>query len=172
MRQPLDRSRAVLPHLSGGNPAGGGAALDDDRGIEMDKKASGGRGQGRRRRANAAEEKRDLIQAVYVSKTELETLRQRAEAAGVTVPRLLFESAMSDTVETITDRRRQATKLFALHRELSGAAVNMNQVAKKANTVHEVPSEFHPTMLKLRAVADKLEQAVDDLIGRNRTTES
>ncbi len=126
------------------------------------------RGLGRRRRANASEEKRDLVQAVYLSKSELHTLRRRAEAAGVTVPRLLFESAMSDATETVTDRRRQASELFALHRELSGAAVNMNQVAKKANTVHEVPSEFHPTMLKLRIVADKLEAAVDDLISRNR----
>lgn len=131
-----------------------------------------GRGPGRKRRANAEDEKRDLVQAVYLSKSELTILRSRAEAAGVTVPRLLFESAMSDTVETMTDRRRQATKLFALHRELSGAAVNMNQVAKKANTVHEVPSEFHPTMLRLRAVADKLKEAVDDLIGHNRNASS
>lgn len=123
---------------------------------------------GRRRRENAGEQSRDVVQKIYLTAAEREELRGRARAAGVTVPRFLVEAAFSERTETVTERRHAAVGLFALHRELSGAAVNMNQVAKKANTVHEVPSEFGSTMAQLRVVADKLEAAVDLLIEANR----
>ena len=123
---------------------------------------------GRRRRENASEQARDVVQKIYLTAAEREEIRERAQVAGVSVPRLLVEAAFSDHGETVTERRQSAVGLFVLHRELSGAAVNMNQVAKKANTVHEVPSEFGATMAQLRVVADKLEAAVDVLIEANR----
>lgn len=123
---------------------------------------------GRRRRENASNQTRDVVQKIYLTAAEREELRERAQVAGVSVPRLLVEAAFSDQGETTTQRRQTAVGLFALHRELSGAAVNMNQVAKKANTVHEVPAEFGATMAALRVVADKLEAAVDVLIEANR----
>ena len=125
---------------------------------------------GRRRRENASAQSRDVVQKIYLTAAEREELRERAHAAGVTVPRFLVEAAFSERSETVTERRHTAVGLFALHRELSGAAVNMNQVAKKANTVHEVPSEFGSTMAQLRVVADKLEVAVDVLIEANRAS--
>ncbi len=57
---------------------------------------------------------------------------------------------------------------MGLHRELSGAAINMNQVARKANVVHEIPSTFGATVVELRRAAEKLERCVDLLIEENQ----
>ena len=70
--------------------------------------------------------------------------------------------------ETVTERRRLMTELMAAHRTLAGAAVNMNQVARKANTTHELPSDFEAVFEELRRLGGKLESVVDQLIEANR----
>lgn len=139
------------------------------------------RGQARRRRANATGERREVSQQVWLTATEKRRLRQRAAALDVTVPRLLVESALAGSeahdggvgdvpggVEIVTERRRLMTELMAAHRTLAGAAVNMNQVARKANTTHELPSDFVAVFEDLRRLGGKLEGVVDQLIEANR----
>jgi hypothetical protein len=64
-------------------------------------------------------------------------LRERAAELGVSVPRLLVESALSG-VETSTDRRAMVVELFEVRRLLATVANNVNQLARVANTSGEV----------------------------------
>ena len=86
----------------------------------------------RRRRENVPGGRKHS-HVVRVSHAEEAQLVRLAAAQRVTVPRLLIESALAGT-ETPTDRRRAMAELFALRRQLSGIATNINQLARAANT--------------------------------------
>ena len=76
---------------------------------------------------------------VRVSQREREGLQLRAAALGVSVPRLLVESALSG-VETPAERRAWMAELFELRRLVATVANNVNQLAKVANTTGELPA--------------------------------
>ncbi len=113
------------------------------------------RGRTRRAREPVA---RHVIQKVKLTPAERDQLRARATELGVSVPRLLVESALSE-VETATDRRRWLAELFETRRLLATVANNVNQQARLANTTGEV------------AAADRLERTlheVDELLAKLR----
>jgi Bacterial mobilisation protein (MobC) len=112
---------------------------------------------GRRRRAREIEPRRVQIQ-VKATEAEREQLRARAAELGVSVPRLMVESALQG-VETPTDRRRMIAELFEVRRLLATVANNVNQLARSANISGEVASE------------QRLERTlgeVDELLGQLR----
>jgi hypothetical protein len=76
---------------------------------------------------------------VLLTVQEQAQLRARAGALGVSVPRLLVESALSG-VETPAERRGWIAELFELRRLLATVANNVNQLARTANTTGELPS--------------------------------
>ena len=98
----------------------------------------GSRPVGRLRRRREAKPRR-ISQQVLLTEEEREQLRARAGELGVSVPRLLVESALSG-VETPTERRAWIAGLFELRRLLATVANNINQLAKVANTSGEVPT--------------------------------
>lgn len=104
---------------------------------------------------NDAQEARLLAVAAHLGKRPAATLVELLEA---------------DLGETPTERKRQAAELFGLHRVISGAAVNMNQVAKKANTTSEIPSNFGSTMQALREAAQRIDSALQEFIVEARKT--
>ena len=67
-----------------------------------------------------------------LTEEERERLRARAAELGVSVPRLLVESALSG-VETPAERRAWIAELFEMRRLLATVANNVNQLAKVAN---------------------------------------
>ena len=82
---------------------------------------------------------REVIQKVKLTGEERDELRLRAAELGVSVPRLMVESALAG-VETPTDRRRLVAELFEARRLLATVANNVNQLAHSANIsgqVHE-----------------------------------
>ena len=94
------------------------------------------RGRTRRAREPVA---RDVIQKVKLTDEERAELRARASELGMSVPRLMVESALSG-VETPTERRRMVAELFEARRLLATVANNVNQLAHSANIsgqVHE-----------------------------------
>jgi hypothetical protein len=94
------------------------------------------RGRVRRAREPVA---RGVIQKVKLTEAEQQELRRRAAEQGVSVPRLMVESALSG-IETPTDRRRLVAELFETRRLLATVANNVNQLAHSANIsgqVHE-----------------------------------
>jgi hypothetical protein len=82
-------------------------------------------------------EPRGVYQQVTLSPDEQRQLRRRAAELGVSVPRLLVESALSG-VETPAQRRAWIAELFELRRLLATVANNVNQLAKVANTSGEL----------------------------------
>ena len=93
---------------------------------------------GRVRRRRGAEARR-VSQQVLLTEEEREQLRARAGELGVSVPRLLVESALSG-VETPAERRAWIAELFELRRLLATVANNVNQLAKVGKHYGEVPA--------------------------------
>jgi ABC-type Fe3+-hydroxamate transport system substrate-binding protein len=117
---------------------------------------------GRRRRANVPQDrKRDRRYEVSVNQDEDVQLQARAIAAGVTVPRFLFESAMSAHVETDTDRKAAVAELFKLRRDMAGVATNVNQLAKWANEERAFPADAESVVAEYRAVVAEIRTALD-----------
>jgi len=117
---------------------------------------------GRRRRANVPQDrKRDRRYEVSVNQDEDVQLQARAIAAGVTVPRFLFESAMSAHVETDTDRKAAIAELFKLRRDMAGVATNVNQLAKWANEERAFPADAEAVVAEYRSVVAEIRVALD-----------
>lgn len=114
---------------------------------------------GRARRANA-EQARQKRYSVYVQEAEAAQLQARADRLGVTVPRLLFESAMNVHVETSTERKAAIAELFAVSRLLANVANNVNQVAKFANTESTFPADAGAVVDDARALIARVDETI------------
>lgn len=122
-----------------------------------------GRAGKRRRRANEAGG-RDIRREVTVTAEEDAKLIELAAAQGVTVPRLLFEAALSPNPgETATQRRDLGVLLFDLRRILAMAGSNINQIARKANVNDEFPGEARAALRQMRGLMERIDQAIDGL---------
>ena len=93
---------------------------------------------GRVNRSRESEPRR-VYQQVTLSDDEQHQPRTRAAELGVSVPRLLVESALSG-VETPAERRAWVAEVFELRRLLATVANNVNQLARVANTSGELPA--------------------------------
>ena len=117
----------------------------------------------RRRRANYAGG-RQHQHKVRVSPEEHGRLLTLALEQGVTIPRLLVESALSiGQGETPTQRREAMAELFGLHRLLAAISNNVNQIARVANATGELREELEATLRKSREVASRIDDAIDGL---------
>ncbi len=96
---------------------------------------------------------------VKATEDERERLRARAAELGVSVPRLMVESALDGDSWTPTERRLQLSELFEVRRLLATVANNVNQLARSANISGQVDA------------GRRLEQTlveVDELLARMR----
>lgn len=118
---------------------------------------------GRRRRANARGG-RSHRHEVKVSAEEEARLVALAEAQGVTVARLLVESAMAgERGETASERRALITELFAVHRSVAGVANNVNQIARKLHTTDELAVETRQVLAAALATMAGIDAVIDRL---------
>lgn len=127
----------------------------------------------RRRRANVAGgSARSHAHLVRVNVEEEAQLLGRAEAQGVSVPRLLVEAALADESSglTRTQRSELVTELFALQNLLARAGVNLNQLAKVANSTGEMPTleQVQGSHRMLFGAVKRIDAALDVLPGRPR----
>lgn len=147
-------------------PGGGFAALGRKGGGGAVSEQSESRLFGRSRRANVrGESKRDKRYEVSVTPEEDAQLRARAAVHGVTVPRLLFESAMSAHVQTDTDLKAAIVEIFAVRRLLANLANNANQLAKYANSEGAFPAEAEAIVTEYRELVPRLSAAIEMLAG-------
>lgn len=93
-----------------------------------------------------------------LTEEELDRLEGRAEERGVTVQGLLVSSALSDEIDNVRDVRHLVAELMKVQRLVGNTADNMNQIARHANTVHEVPSDFRPAVAQARSAWFKCEE--------------
>lgn len=117
----------------------------------------------RQRRANAPGG-RQHAHKVKVTPEEEGQLLRLAAAQHVTIPRLLVESALAaEAGETVTERRELLVQLFAVYRLLGAVSNNVNQIAKATNATGEWQRETAATLAKVRQVADRVHDVVDEL---------
>jgi Bacterial mobilisation protein (MobC) len=107
-------------------------------------------GRGRRAREPVA---RAVVQKVKLTESERDQLRVRAGELGVTIPRLLVESALEGRSWTPSDRRVQLAELFETRRLLATVANNVNQLARAANISGDI------------ALVGRLERTLGDVDG-------
>lgn len=122
---------------------------------------------GRRRRANVAGG-RQHSHRVLVTPEEEARLIQLAEAARVTVPRLLIESALAVADgggETPTARRDALVELFAVRRLLAAVSNNVNQIARHAHAGTQFPADARAALTAVRRVVLRIDDAIDGLSG-------
>lgn len=117
----------------------------------------------RRRRANV-EGGRRYFHKVGVSPEEEAVLLRLAETHGVSVPRLLVESAVAlEQGETPTERKDAIVELFKLYRLLAAISNNVNQMAKAANATGVLDEDLRSTLQAVRRTAGRIDAAVDGL---------
>jgi hypothetical protein len=117
---------------------------------------------GRLRRENAPGGRKKSFQ-VYVTDAEEAELSRLAELAGMTVPRLLFESALRSDITTSTRRAEAIAEIFAVRRLMANVANNVNQVAKFANSESAFPAEAEALVAEYRGLVPRMSSALGQL---------
>lgn len=126
---------------------------------------------GRQRRSRIAGGARSKMIGVRVTPEERDEVERLAGERGMTPPELLLKAALTESIEgadQVAERRLVAAELMAVQRLIGRTADNMNQIAKKANTVHEVPSDFAPAIAEARGVWFRCEQVLEEFVELNR----
>ena len=129
-------------------PGGAGAAL----GKEPVAPAGG-----RRRRKPGGRERRTNLR---MTEDEQDKLTKLAAEAGVSIPRFLIESALGGGVKP-SQRRIMVTELLAAKNQVAGAANNLNQLARWANTNEAYPPGADRAAEALADALERLSVAVD-----------
>lgn len=88
-------------------------------------------------------------------------LVERAEARGITVSRLLVESALSGGADAAAARAELASELFSLMRVIGRIGLNINQLAKVANATGTVPPETRHALDAMARTSDRLTALLD-----------
>ncbi len=122
----------------------------------------------RRRRANVAGG-RVHAHLVRVTAEEHDALVQSAEAQQVSVPRLLVESALSESGETPAQRQAAMVELFAVRRLLAAVSNNLNQVARHANAGEDFPADAAVVLGAVRRIVGRIDQVIDGLSDVSRS---
>lgn len=122
----------------------------------------------RRRRRENAPGGRSHSHRVRVSPEEEAQLVLRAERLGVSVPRLLVESALSEGAAAVAveQREREArtqlnVELNRLQRQVGAIGVNINQIARATNATGEWQPELASSLVYLRKVLRQVEDFRD-----------
>lgn len=97
---------------------------------------------------------------VYVTDKEKAALTVRAVEQNVSVPRLLFESALSQAGETPIDRRNLAVELLGIRTLLGAVSNNINQIARHANAASEFPDDAEAAVAAARRLMLRIDEAV------------
>jgi len=114
-------------------------------------------------------ERRPRAVKVRLLEEEHRALAVLAADQGVSIPRLLVESARStDRGQSVTQRRAAMMEMVAVRRLLAGVANNINQIAKAANTgqLDEVGERCAREFAALRMLSDKIAATVDEMAKR------
>lgn len=119
---------------------------------------------GARRRQSNATGGRSVRRVVKLTVEQNLALQVMADEVGVSVPRLLVESTLSQSRgETATERRELITLLFQLQRGLAAAGNNVNQIARATNATGEIQNELDASLDHLRATVARIDEALESL---------
>lgn len=120
---------------------------------------------GRRRRRNHPGGRDERI-VLKVSPAEDAELRARAEDAGMTVQRLLVTGALSPAGGVPVNHAEKVAawkEAAEIRNLLSGIAVNMNQIARHANSERAVPADFEAAVDAVHRASDRVRDAFGEV---------
>lgn len=100
---------------------------------------------------------------VLLSPEEEGWLVPRAAAMGLSVQRLLIESAMAEGSASVLVRRTLYQEFLAARRDVHGAAVNLNQIARLGNERRQVPPGVSEAVARLEAAQERLARQAGDV---------
>lgn len=100
---------------------------------------------------------------VKVTADQEARLTAKAAARGVTVSRLLVESALAGGADAAAVKAALASEFFAVVRVLGKIGVNVNQLARAANATGEVPPAAAHALDAITRVCDRLQGLIDDV---------
>ncbi|MFK0085431.1 plasmid mobilization relaxosome protein MobC [Glutamicibacter sp. NPDC090743] len=122
-----------------------------------------GRFDSRKRQSNAAGG-RSVRREVKLTVDQNLALQVMADEIGVSVPRLLVESTLSQLRgETAAERHELITSLFLLQRGLAAAGNNINQIARAANATGEIQGDLNASLSHLRATVTRIDVVLESL---------
>nr|WP_172592272.1 plasmid mobilization relaxosome protein MobC [Subtercola boreus] len=94
-------------------------------------------------------------------------LQARAAVAGdITVPRLLFESAMNAQVRTDAEWKSAVAELMQVRADLGRMSSNLNQLAKFANTEGQFPAQVEEFRVLFVALVPQISAACRAVAGQ------
>lgn len=97
---------------------------------------------------------------VRVSDEELAAIRREAARLGVTVQRLLVESALAGRAHTATERHAQQDELSSVRRLVAAVGNNVNQLARVANATGRLPAQSAAALEAVARVMARLDAAL------------
>jgi hypothetical protein len=123
----------------------------------------------RRRRLPNVDGGRPFAHQVMASAEEEAAIQARARVLGVSVPRLLLESALTPTpAGSVTglppaDKVEICDQLYGLARLIRQIGTNVNQIAKAANATGEVGEDLAATTDAVRRTLVRIDAAMLDV---------
>jgi hypothetical protein len=121
----------------------------------------------RQRRRTRVEGGRKVRHEVKVTPEEEGRLLRLALQYGVSVPKLLVDSALAGGSQAAATnasvREHTLAEMFKTQRVLSGVANNVNQIARAANIDGAVREELSATLVTVRRASDKIAEYIDQL---------
>lgn len=109
---------------------------------------------------------RRRVVKVTLSSSEEEWLVPRAAALGVSVQRLLVESAMAGGPAPAAERRALYRVLQTAARDVHGVAVNVNQMARWGNEHHQLPAGVGEVVARFEVAQAALAAAAERVVAR------
>lgn len=126
----------------------------------------------RQRQANV-EGGRSVRRVVRLSEFEDNALMLKASEQGVSVQRLLVESALTfEAGETATERREAIGIILQAQRQLAAIGNNLNQIARATNAGEPIEAGLYGSLDYLRGTLVRLDSAADVISNAGTSTDS
>ncbi|NDU78749.1 plasmid mobilization relaxosome protein MobC, partial [Actinomadura sp. DSM 109109] len=98
-----------------------------------------------------------------VSESEEAALKVKAASYGISVARLLVESALSVEGESRADRQALVQELSQIRTLLSRVSSNVNQIARHANATSSFPEDAGAAVEAMRRLMVRIDDAVSSV---------
>ncbi len=98
-----------------------------------------------------------------ISERERAALSAKAERYGISVARLLVESALSKGGESRADRQALIMELAQIRTLLSRVSSNVNQIARHANTTGEFPDDAAAAVAAMRRLMIRIDATLGEV---------
>lgn len=146
-----------VPHTGGPvSPAWAGVAPLGVRGVDV-----AGQRQARRLRRHPGG-RRNVVK-VLMTDAEAAAVRDRAAQVGVSVPRLLVESALAGDARTVSERHALVEEFLGARRLVAAVSRNLNQLTVGLHSTGRARPELETALHAAARTLARLDGAVEDL---------